>query len=65
MALLYNDDTWSFESTGGIEAIVFPDAMRSLYIRASLGISLKELAKTGKFPGGDNREIFIGIGHHY
>jgi hypothetical protein len=65
MALLSYYGVWSFESTGGIEAIVFPDAMRSIYVRASIGFNLKELVRTGKLPSGDNREIFIGLGHHY
>jgi hypothetical protein len=65
-------------ASGGAELIVFPAFMRSLYIRASIAwnfvasINAPEgsylpsgLPVIPKFPGGDNREIFIGIGHHY
>ncbi|MDR2143968.1 MAG: hypothetical protein LBP29_06335, partial [Treponema sp.] len=64
--------------SGGAELIVFPAFMRSLYIRASIAWNLREyinspsgsylpsgLPVIPKLPGGDNREIFIGIGHHY
>jgi hypothetical protein len=64
--------------SGGLEIIVFPAFMRSLYIRASIAWNLREyiddpagsylpsgLPVISKLPGGDNREIFIGIGHHY
>jgi hypothetical protein len=51
--------------TGGLELIVFPEFMRSLYVRASLGWNLIEALKTKSLPSGDNRELFIGIGHHY
>jgi hypothetical protein len=52
--------------------------MRSLYIRASFAWNFVESINNPggsylpsgfpvipKIPGGDNREIFIGIGHHY
>ena len=64
--------------SGGIEAIVFPAFMRSLYIRASLAWNfVEQINNPGEYylnpvlpifpylPGGNNREIFIGIGHHY
>jgi hypothetical protein len=47
--------------TGGFELIIFPAAMRSLYIRFSFGWNFVEQANN---PQG-SREIFIGIGHHY
>jgi hypothetical protein len=63
---------------GGFEMIVFPAFMRSLYIRASLAWNIVEyinnpsgsylpsfLPVIPKLPGGDNHELFIGIGHHY
>jgi hypothetical protein len=65
-------------AAGGIEIIVFPAFMRSLYIRLSLAWNFVEsvnnpsgsylpswLPVIPKLPGGDNREIFVGIGHHY
>jgi hypothetical protein len=64
--------------SGGAEFIVFPSFMRSLYIRISIAWNLREyinspsesylpsgLPVIPKLPDGDNREIFIGIGHHY
>jgi hypothetical protein len=65
-------------ASGGAELIVFPAFMRSLYIRVSIAWNFVEsINKPGgsylpsglpvipQLPGGDNREIFIGIGHHY
>jgi hypothetical protein len=64
--------------TGGLELIVFPAFMRSLYLRASLAWSfVEQINNPGDYylnpilpiiphlPDGDNREIFVGIGHHY
>jgi hypothetical protein len=64
--------------SGGLEVIVFPAFMRSLYIRGSLAWNFVEqinnpgdyylnpiLPVIPHFPGGNNREIFIGIGHYY
>ena len=48
----------------GIEAIAFLVRRRSIYMRASLGFDLFEALATGD-PMGDNKEIFIGFGHHY
>jgi hypothetical protein len=82
---LYHDPgpetTFNFKNmlaSGGVELIVFPAFMRSLYIRASIAWNfVKAVNSPGgsylpsglpvipKLPGGDNREIFIGIGHHY
>jgi hypothetical protein len=62
------DIDFSFKAmlfSGGVEFLLFPHFTRSFYIRASIGFNLKAWAKTGSLPGGDNREIFIGIGHHY
>ena len=47
--------------TGGFEFVVFPLAMRSVYIRFSFGWNLVEQAN---IPLG-SREIFIGLFHHY
>ncbi|AEF82663.1 hypothetical protein [Leadbettera azotonutricia] len=49
--------------TAGVEVIVFPAFMRSLYLRASVGYNLKKIIQTGDIPKWD--EIFIGMGHHY
>jgi hypothetical protein len=49
----------------GMEFIIFPHFMRSLYVRVSLGYNINHLIET-KSPYklyGD--EFFIGIGHHY
>jgi hypothetical protein len=51
--------------TGGLEVIVFPLAMRSLYLRISAGTDLRELLRTGRFFPSGNRELFIGVGHFY
>jgi len=56
---------------GGLEMIVYPEKMRSIYVRASLGVDLTELKNLSGLKGRANRdgeaitEIFIGIGLHY
>jgi hypothetical protein len=55
----------NIQAAGGLEVIVFPLAMRSLYLRLSLGTELRELVKTGRFFPSGNRELFIGVGHFY
>jgi hypothetical protein len=65
-------------ASGGVEAIVFPIHWRALYLRVSLAWNFVEqinnpnayylnpiLPIVPHLPGGDNREIFIGIGHYY
>ncbi|MDR1108818.1 MAG: hypothetical protein LBL19_07275 [Spirochaetaceae bacterium] len=52
-------------AAGGLELIVFPLAMRSFYLRLSLGTDLQELIKTARFFPSGNRELFIGVGHFY
>jgi hypothetical protein len=52
-------------AAGGLEVIVFPLAMRSFYLRLSLGTDLRELLKTARFFPSGNRELFIGVGHFY
>jgi hypothetical protein len=49
----------------GIEAIGFPLFARSLFVRVSFGTDLDELAEEGTSAIWPNREIFIGLGHHY
>jgi hypothetical protein len=51
--------------SGGLELILFPAFMRSIYLRISLGYNLNEFAAAKKIPSGSNREIFIGLGHFY
>ncbi|GHV93945.1 hypothetical protein AGMMS50293_02650 [Spirochaetia bacterium] len=84
LALYHNPVTntsFSFKNmlaSGGLEVIVFPAFMRSLYIRASLAWNFVEqinnpndyylnpiLPVVPHLPSGRDREIFIGIGHHY
>jgi hypothetical protein len=70
---LYNDPvnnvTFSMENailTGGAEIIIFPAVMRSLYLRVSFAVNISGyLWNTSRFPEENNREIFIGVGHHY
>ena len=56
---------------GGLEAIVYPEKMRSIYVRASLGFDLTELKNLSGIKGRAKRdgeaitEIFVGIGLHY
>ena len=62
------DDGWY---SGGLELIVYPMKMRSIYARASVGFDLAEVAKSGKLTGNASRdgetvhEYLIGIGLHY
>jgi hypothetical protein len=62
------DDGWY---AGGMELIVYPLKMRSIYARASIGFDLSEVAKSGKLTGNASRdgetvhEYLIGIGLHY
>lgn len=71
----YTDRYFSFKDawySGGLEMIVYPDKMRSIYGRISLGFDLKELIES-KFDfgasaerdGEDIMEIFIGVGLEY
>jgi hypothetical protein len=63
-----NDRSFSFKNilaAGGVEVIVFPLAMRSFYLRLSLGTELRELLRTGRFFPSGNRELYIGVGHYY
>jgi hypothetical protein len=70
-ALLHSpDDTIRFsfkdiQASAGLEAFIFPYFARSIFLRASFGINLRELFETRSFPGGDGRELFIGVGHYY
>jgi hypothetical protein len=54
-----SDNNSNYLITGGLEAMIFFDFFRSLYLRMSLGINLREIKNRSKY------EIFFGIGHHY
>ncbi|MDR3324979.1 MAG: hypothetical protein LBS82_03185 [Spirochaetaceae bacterium] len=54
-----------FIASGGIEMIAFPLSWRNLVFRCSFAINFMEAARTGSFPSGDNREIYIGLDYSY
>jgi hypothetical protein len=55
----------NFLITGGLELILFPRFMRSIYLRVSAGFNLAYYFQTHYIPKGINRELFIGLGHFY
>ncbi|MDR2923927.1 MAG: hypothetical protein LBU85_11390 [Treponema sp.] len=57
----------SYIATGGLELVVFPAFMRNLYVRLGFAVNLKEFltARPIKIPDGDNREIYLIMGHFY
>jgi len=84
IALYHDPETnvsFSFKNmlvSGGMELVIFPAFMRSLYLRISIAWNfIEQINNPGEYylnpvlpilphlPGGNNREIFIGIGHHY
>jgi len=84
MALYHDPESniaFSFKNmlvSGGMEIIVFPGFMRSLYVRVSVAWNFIEQINNPReyylnpvlpilphLPEGRNREIFFGIGHHY
>jgi hypothetical protein len=58
-------DTLGAYGTGGIELLIFPDIMRSLYLRLSYGINLGTLFKNGDLPPSAENEFFIGLEHFF
>jgi len=52
-------------ATGGLEFIVFPEIMRALYLRLSIGVNALEALRIRGIPGGNNREISFGLGHFF
>ena len=54
-------------ATGGMEFVVFPLFMRNLYIRLGFAVNLKEFVteRPLKLPSGENREIYLIMGHFY
>jgi hypothetical protein len=62
-----NDD-YTFDqviTTAGFEFIAYPLSWRSLFFRGSIGWNMREWLKRQNPPGGDYREIYIGIGHFF
>jgi hypothetical protein len=51
--------------TGGLELLIFPDIMRSLYLRFSYGVNLENAVKNGATSTRDENEFFIGLGHFF
>jgi hypothetical protein len=54
-----------FFVSGGLEALVFPLSWRSIFLRLSVAWNVREALKIKYLPSGENREIYIGIGHYY
>jgi hypothetical protein len=52
-------------TAAGLEIITYPLKWRSIYIRVSGGCVINEWIKTGSFPSGIYRELYIGLGHFY
>jgi hypothetical protein len=61
----YVDQAYMLRETAGLELMVFLFSWRSIYLRISYAVNFYDLVTTGKMPQGNNREIFIGFGHHY
>jgi outer membrane protein assembly factor BamA len=51
--------------TAGIEALIFPDIMRSLYLCFSVGIDLEKAAKTGRLFPDNGVEFSLDLGHFF
>jgi hypothetical protein len=59
----YNgQDTLTFYYTGGLEILVFPDVMRSFYLRISAGFDLDKFFWDYAIPP---VELFLGLGHFF
>jgi len=56
-----------YAATGGMELVVFSLFMRNLYVRLGFAINIKEFIKARplRIPDGDNREIYLIMGHFY
>jgi len=52
---------------GGLELIVFSDFMRNLYIRLGYALNMRAFfsSKPIRLPEGNNREIYLIMGHYY
>ncbi|MDR1565975.1 MAG: hypothetical protein LBS48_01670, partial [Treponema sp.] len=55
-------DTLSAYYTGGLEILVFPDIMRSFYLRLSVGFDLDKFFWDYRIP---SPEFFLGLGHFF
>jgi hypothetical protein len=53
--------------TGGLELVIFSSYMRNLYVRVGIAVNGTEIIKERKFkmPDGDNREIYLIMGHFF
>jgi len=60
-------DPKNIVTTGGLEMIVFPAFMRNLYMRLGYVFNLRKFFTTRpiEFPSGENREIYLIMGHFY
>ncbi|UTC75257.1 hypothetical protein E4O03_00565 [Treponema sp. OMZ 792] len=74
MALVHDTESNTYYNpkygwySGGLEIIMYPIKMRSIYARISYGHDLREIKNRkgyAKRDGGPVSEIFIGIGLHY
>jgi hypothetical protein len=52
-------------TTAGFELIAYPHSWRSFFIRGSIGFNMREWLSVHHPPKGDNREIYIGVGHFF
>jgi hypothetical protein len=66
-AFYHNPEKKDVAAAGGLELIVFPAFMRNLYVRVGFACNLGEFftSRPIKLPDGDNREIYIMMGHFY
>lgn len=75
LALGHYDDEWFNPASGwygaGLEVVTYPLAMRSFYVRISLGVSVPDVLATRSLSAPSPRdghgayELFIGFGNHY
>jgi hypothetical protein len=54
-------------AAGGVEFVIFPEFMRNLYLRFGFAVNLKKFltARPVRLPDGDDREIYLIMGHFY
>jgi hypothetical protein len=62
IGMVHGPDQINMYYTGGLEVFIFPEFMRSLYLRFSAGIDMEEWARTGRLPAS---ETFIGLYHFF
>ena len=74
MALVHDTESNTYYNpkygwySGGLEIIMYPIKMRSIYTRISYGHDLREINNKDGYAKRDGKpvsEIFIGIGLHY